>query len=168
MRNKWLAITLILCILLSFSGCQKEPEYEKPICFYYPMQSPSYDAASSIISAQTREGAGLNVLDDILYLYFQGPEDPALENPFPAGLRLISVRQENNTLYLTVSDEMAELNGLALTIACTCLTITCLDLVDVEYICIQAENSTLSGEKTIIMNRDCLLLLDDSTESSGG
>ena len=67
---------------------------------------------------------------------------------------------DQNTLYVTVSKELAQLSGLELTLACSCLSMTCMELTGAENIVISAENSLLDGQKSITMNKDTLLLID--------
>ena len=166
MKNKWFALLLALIILSSFTGCGRSEQYEVPLSFYYLSAQLDYGADSAAIKPQLREGKGLVSTETILQLYFAGPQGENFNTPFPAGLRLVSTAQEADTLYLTVSDELSQLSGLDLTLACCCITLTCLDITDVESVCIQAETATLGGEKTITMNRDCLLLLDHSNQAS--
>ena len=166
MKNKWFALLLALIILSSFTGCGRSEQYEVPLSFYYLSAQLDYGADSAAIKPQLREGKGFSSPETILQLYFAGPLGEDFKTPFPAGLRLVSTAQEADTLYLTVSDELSQLSGLDLTLACCCITLTCLDITDVESVCIQAETATLGGEKTITMNRDCLLLLDHSNQAS--
>lgn len=163
----FLALMLVLVCLLSLCGCkQKEPAYQLPLSFYYPVAEMAYDPSGSAIAAQVREGKDLANLEAMLKLYLNGPTDPAYANPFPQGLRLVELDMIEDTLYLTVSDELATLSGMRLTLACCCITMTCLDLTAATHVSIQAESALLGGNKTILMNRDCLLLLDQSGDAT--
>lgn len=157
-----ISLFLALIMLCTLFGCGKEPTYQEPLSFYYRSTDLSYDAACVSVVSETREGAGLNTTEDILALYFNGPESTSLSNPFPAGLRLVSCNLEEKTLYLTVSKELASLTGMDLTLACSCITLTCLSIVGAEEVCIQAEGAKLGGQTTITMDRDSILLLDTS------
>ena len=161
----FLASMLILAVLLGLCACSSADSPEKPISYYYPVAQLQYDASGTVISAETREGSQLTTLNAMLELYLNGPVDPAYKNPFPQGLQLQTVVLTEDTLYLTFSDELAALSGMELTVACCAITLTCLELTTVTYVSIRTESALLGGEKSITMNRDCLLLLDRSGEA---
>ena len=155
-------IIWILCISLLFPllGCQKQPDLAKLVTFYYQALNNSYEAESAAIQSETREGKDLTDLQQIFTSYLQGPASDALTSPFPAGLRLISYEWHLNNLYLTFSDQLGDLNGLDLTIACCCIALTCLEVTEANKVCISAEHALLGGEKTIILSPEEILLLD--------
>lgn len=157
------ALLLLLCagMLLCFFGCNNQETWEKPVRFYYLGTDFSYDAQCTAIQSETREGAEFATLEDTLAAYLKGPNSGNLTSPFPAGLRLISVRQEENTLHVTVTRHLANLSGLNLTIACCCIAKTCMELTDAENITIQAEDALLGSERTITLNAENMILLDN-------
>lgn len=152
----------ILCLLVLLSGCTPNTTFEKPITFYYCSSSYQYESGDAAINPETREGADLTSLDEILQLYLAGPEAEELVSPFPNGLRLISCTQEDDTLFLVFSEELAELTNLSLSMACGCITMTCLTLTDADQITIESVNSLLDGQKSITMSKDSLVLSDQS------
>ena len=155
-------MSLLLCMLTLFSiaGCKKTESYTNPVTFYYLGNDLSYDAQASAIQGETREGAGMVTLENMLTLYLQGPESEELSSPFPAGLVLISAVQEADTLHLTFSRQLGNLSGLNLTVACCCIARTCLDLTDAVNITIQAQDSLLGGERSLTFHAENMLLLD--------
>lgn len=166
MKNKLVVLLLTVIVLIGCGGCRRTEQFEVPLSFYYLSTQLNYGADCAVITPQIREGKGFSSPEAILQLYFAGPLGEDFKTPFPAGLHLVATGQEADTLYLTVSDELSQLSGLDLTLACCCITLTCLEITDAETVCIQAETATLGGEKTITMNRDCLLLLDQSNQAS--
>lgn len=157
-------LIFILCILFLLSGCSQAAQYEKPVAFYYCASSYTYESGTAAIAAETREGAGMYSLEEYFRAYLAGPEDKDLVSPFPADLKLISIRQEGNMVFITLSEELAQLKNLSLSMACACITMTCLALTDAEQVTIEAENSLLDGQKSITMDKNSLLLADQSTE----
>ena len=164
--KRFLALMLTAASILSLCACSKAPSYERPVSFYYPVSEMQYDATGSAISPEVREGKDLTSLESTLELYLNGPQDSAYTDPFPQGLRIQDIDSIESTLYLTFSDELGKLSGMDLTVACCCITLTCLELTNASNIFIQAESVLLGGEKSITMNRDCLLLLDNSGEAN--
>jgi hypothetical protein len=153
----------LLCVVLIFTmlGCNKQSKNTQTgNAFYYPLASIPFGKGSSAIAAEYRSTEGPNVWMHILNDYFAGPHSEKYKNPFPAGLQAQMTAMEKNTLYVTVSKELAQLSGLELTIACSCLSMTCMELTGAENIVISAENSLLDGQKSITMNKDTLLLID--------
>ena len=110
-------MSLLLCMLTLFSiaGCKKTESYTNPVTFYYLGNDLSYDAQASAIQGETREGAGMVTLENMLTLYLQGPESEELSSPFPAFL-LFSVipgpRQKvtQNTVCLSADSWKVTLN----------------------------------------------------------
>ena len=99
-----------------------------------------------------------------MQLYLAGPDNVELVSPFPNGLRLIRHHQEGETLYLLFSEELAQLSNLSLSMACGCITMTCLTLTDATQVTIEANESLLDGQKSITMERDSLILSDHAAE----
>lgn len=159
MKKTFLCI-LCIALLLSLIGCQKQPDFEQPVTFYYQTLNNSYEAESAAIQSETREGKDLVDLQQVFTNYLQGPASESLFSPFPAGLRLVSYEWRLNTLYLTFSDQLGDLTGLELTIACCCIALTCLDMTGASKVCISAENALLGGEKTVSFTPEEILLLD--------
>ena len=156
-------ICLLLCCisLLVFFGCaEEEPEVEQGLCLYYPVAQRSYQPGSSAIGSEARALDEQTALDQILDVYFLGPEAEHLLPIFPSELRIVKTAIEDKTVYITVSSHMAELSGLKLTIACACLTLTTLELTGAETVVINAEDALLDGQKSITMDKNNLLLTD--------
>lgn len=153
-------IVWALLLGLLFSGCASEtPALQAPVSFYY-CRSGSVDG----IGWEVREGAGL--ADDpaaLLDLYLAGPADSSLISPFPAGVRLEQVSVSDDTLIVTLSPEFAQLQGIDLTVACACLTLTALECSDCTAVRIGSSGEKLNGNNWIRMTRESLMLTDNSS-----
>ena len=163
-------LCLLLCALL-LAGCATSERIVSPGLFYYPRAEVSY-GEGGVIGSEERETAGHEV--DYFFLmaqYLHGPLDPALRSALPRNTVLLSAEVDGTLLKLTFTQDLAELSGLDLTIACACVTLTCISLFHVEQVRIQANGALLDGEPSITMDESCLILVDQSTqmppESSG-
>lgn len=158
---------LCLVLLLSFNGCAANEEIEEPVQFYYLKAEVTYDKAEGVIAPEIRDaGVHRNDLPYLLNLYFQGPKSEVFISPFQQGLALIHATQEDQELYLVLDNSLTDLVGLDLTLACACITKTCLELVPVSTVHISVEDGLLDGAHSIDMNANTLLFLDEAAMSS--
>lgn len=150
--------SLVLTAVLVFAlpGCGRLKDSEKDsITFYYQRAEFLYGEEDSVIASETREASGHAAdLSYLLSLYLAGPLDEGLVSPFPRGTRLLSVQEEDDTLLLEISDTEDSLSESRFSLACACLTMTCLELSAAGNVIIT------SGERTITMTRDSFLLSD--------
>ncbi len=160
--KRLVGICLIACFLLCLCSCA-EGSFETPVRFYYPRAEYRYDGADGVIHYETREGSALPQLSDLLTAYLAGPDDPLLVSPFPEDVRLVNLTLDGSDLYLVLSDEFAQLTRHALSVACACITRTCLERSDVQTVHICAETLTLDGSSSVIMTAQDMLLLDKSS-----
>ncbi len=162
--KKWVSLLLSVVIVLLLSACSPTP-MKDPGKLYYKRIEPSYGSIDSVIAPETKEMSGIgNDIGKILDLYFEGPEDPSLESPFPRNTTVVKWATIDNTLLLTFSKEFGQLSGVDLTIACGCIARTITELTSIQRINFQVENTLLNGEHSISMSRKNLELIDDSME----
>lgn len=163
------AILLLLLLLPGLCACAQEEELIAPVSFHY-LRSPLpngeilHGTADSVIAPEIREGNGY--LDDPVYLlelYLLGPLDRDYRSPYPVGTYLEEFSVENGAVSITLSDNFGELTGIDLTLACGCLTMTVMDLVEAESVTIRAEDTLLDGKEFITMDRSNMLLVDNTT-----
>lgn len=150
------SLVLIAALALALPGCSLVKDSVKdPIIFYYQRADFLYGETDSVIASETREASGhAGDLYYLLSLYLAGPLDEGLTCPFPRGTKLLSVQQEDNTLLLEISNTGDTLSASRFSLACACLTMTCLELSTAE------EVTVTSGERSITMTRDSFLLSD--------
>lgn len=163
--KKLLCLLTILCMGLALASCRRQETPANSAAFYYPRVEPVYGAADGLIAPEIRETAA-EARDPaaLLAKYLEGPLDKALAQPFPAGLQLLSLQTENGAATVTLSDAIAALSDMELTIACSCLTLTVRDLTGFNTVRITTETALLGGSRVITMNADRILLLDSVTE----
>lgn len=160
-----IAFILSFLLLPTLWGCQEKETFQTPVAFYYQAGELDYHVQCTAIRSEIREGAEYTSLAETVNVYLQGPESQDLQNPFPIGLRLVSAEIRDDTLYLTLSDHLGTLSGLPLTMACSCLVMTSLELTGVTNVNIRTENQLLDGEKSITINRENLGLLDEAKQN---
>jgi germination protein M len=156
-------LILLLCMVLLLSGCgTSQPKMEDPVTFYYPRTEYIYGQSDSVIAPETREAAGIKTnLSALLHQYIQGPISAELRSPFPAGTKILEIRQEDGILQLTLNDQFSQLSGMELTIACACTTKTCLSLTSCQTVQITLDGTTPENQRIITMDAQTLLLMDD-------
>ena len=160
-------ICLLLCcvsLVLCFGCTEKAPAPQEGTLFYYPKADLSFQPGSTSFDTEARSLENPGTWVQVLNIYFAGPESEHLLSPFPAGLQAQQATMERNTVIITVSDHLASLTGLDLTIACSCLSLTALALTGAETVVIHAEGTLLDGQKSITMDKNTLLLLDNWQE----
>lgn len=162
--KRFFVIVAILVFIVGLSSCvPKKEEFVEPVSFYYCNDISSKDDFEHIFVPEQREGA--EYLDNkpaLLSLYLKGPESEGLVSPFPADLSVVSVQHDNSHVHIVLSDHLANLTGLDLSIACTCLSMTVLELYDCDAVEISAEHKLLDEQKSIVFTADILILSDDN------
>lgn len=166
MTKRILIIFLSLLLLFMFGCAGKNDDIEQPVNFYYHNSLLSEENFDRIIVSEIREGAGFTK-EELVGLYLRGPQSEELENPFPEGLRLVSVSIKGKRVKITVSRLLGKLDGIQLTLACSCLSATLFDLYGCQTVEIVSEGQTIDGKPSIIINKDDLALTDSSYVSGG-
>lgn len=161
MKRMMLTLMPLLAVLCLCSCRQDKPEAQKPVNFYYTVNTEDFGEYRSVFQPEKRESLGYE--QDwlgLLQQYLAGPADITLANPFPAHLVLEAIEVSGDICIITVSNEMAALSELDLTIACACLTLTATELTDTQKLTVDI--SALNGEahRSITMSRAALLLQD--------
>ena len=150
---------LLLCAVIILCGCNTQSNFG--INFYYPKQA-DYESTQENIGHEF-----LNIAPDplayteILNNYLAGPKTKNLTNPFPGGTHLVSISLEQETATLILSDQIAELTGIDLTLACTCLSLTVKNMTGCAIVQIRAQNKLLDNQQSININTNTILLVDN-------
>ena len=165
--KKLLCIFLVLSCLLSLTACVQQDEHPEPtVTVYYRRASLTYGAADSVIASTQLKSSGRE--GDHAYLirkYLASTPDEAFVSPFPKGVTLISFKLEGLTAKVVLSNEIADLTGMNLTIALTCLTQTVMSLTTCEEVIISANTRLIDGQNFITLSKDSYLLVDDTQQT---
>ena len=164
--KRFLILLLCLSLLLPIFGCsQQEKAPEKPVNYYYRRASIDYKNESGVIGAEQRESLGHE--GQVRYLlseYLKGPKSSEFSQIFPADLTILSIHYADTRAKITFSFQLAQLTGIDLTIACACITMTVIELTGAESVQIFAAGALLDEYQSITMDKNCLLLLDESAQ----
>ena len=164
--RRTLSLLLCLALLFTLSACRFSADGNgDTVTFFYRRVKFAYGEADSVISPETRDISGhAGDLSYLAALYLMGPMNEELVSPFPKSTRLISVLQTGDTIEIELSDIRDDLSDSEFTLACACLTMTCLEASDAEAVTI------ISGERTVTMNSENLLLIDEdpAAETTNG
>lgn len=161
--KKLLCLLLVLCCFAGILGCAQQTPPENSVTVYYKREKPTYGTSDGVIAATYLDAAGRE--QDHAYLlgkYFRTTPGEGFAATFPTGLSLVSFKLEGLTAKVVLSDRIADLSGMELTIALTCLTQTIMSLTGCQEVIISAESKQLDGKNFITLSRDSYLLVDDS------
>lgn len=163
--KRFFCFLLSLLSLFCFWGCDSsDPD---TVLFYYSRNPEVYQyfEEDSVIRAEQRDLTGhRNDLRYMLGLYLAGPLEENLTTPFTKSTRLISVEQKEKTVFIELSDHASTMTDSEFSLACACLTLTCLHFTQCDAV------SIISGDRNITMNGDIILLYDSmpQQEPNGG
>ena len=159
--KRMIAIVLLFALSLTAAGCKKDtPEFVNPVQVYYRRFDDIYGTEPGVICAITIEGTDrlsdpISLLNDYL-----SDSDPIGAIPFPKDTKLQKLTISGDTAVAELSASFARLEGMDLTIACACITMTIMELTGVESVAIRCADRKLNGAVQIVMSRDSLILLD--------
>lgn len=163
MARRMILLLLVLSFLFTW-GCTEMPseaDMEAPVRFYYKVSDDHYGAAAGAIEYELYDAEGHETnYDRILTVYFQGPQSGSLVAPFPKATGLRGVWLDGGTMHIDLSDDFGLLSGIDLTLACSCITMTCLQFPGVEAVTIRSLGRLLENKDSITMNADSLILKD--------
>ena len=152
---KRLTCLLLICCLF-LSGCTMfGARVKEPVTFYY-IRSDYQETMQSVIGSEIREAAGhRSDLPYLLALYSMGPSSESLVSAFPKNIKIIPTEHTEKGIVLSISDELLDMTESEFTLACACLSLTCMELTDAEKI------TLVSGERKLAIRKDNLLTLEN-------
>ena len=163
--KRLLCFALMFTLLLALCSCSKQSEsIRSPVTFYYRAQDIQFGTENDVISAELRDSFGHT--EDYEYLmkqYLDGPRTENCISPFPAGTTLVQIDLVKDKILIVLSSHLSTLTGSELTIACTCLAKTLLEMTGMKAVQISSDNSLLDGEPSVKLKPDSFLLEDNYT-----
>lgn len=165
--KRYFSLIIVLSLLFCMCACgETNTDIQAPVHFYYhtivnDTDISNSDGFDSTIAAEIREGADYTA-DELLALYVSGPQSTGLFNPFPDDLTIISTELQGSRLCITLSTEFSQLGGIDLTLACSCLASTAFELYGCSSVEIIANRAQLDGKTSIIVDKEDIILIDDS------
>lgn len=150
-------LSLILILSFFLSGCQAlSGRIKEPVNFYYLRSDYQEDLSTAFVSEHREASGHVDDLSYLMALYLMGPADETLRSPIPAGTRIFVKENNAYNVKLELSDTEKSMTDSEFSIACACLSLTCLELTGTEEVTIT------SGNRSVTMNRDNLELTDSS------
>lgn len=161
--KRLVSLVLAVLLLLTFSGCVRNSDnYKAPANFYYQNTSVKFFEADSVIAHEIRETVNYDGdIVAILNTYLKGPVSDKLLSPFPAGLQVVTTQRINDYIVITLSKEFSSLSGLDLTIACSCICATIMELTGCEIIEFKSEEPLPDNLTTLVFTYDDLYFIDE-------
>ena len=170
--KKRIASILLILLIVSLCACTDTPDSSKdPLVFYYPWAdleaAMKQDPHCTALGYEERDISGNREnLRYLLTLYFQGPLDTDLASAFPKGTSALEVQMEDTALTVTLNHAFGQLEGMDLTLACTCLARTCFGLTDAQSVTIKTAPTDDTPELSVTITRDNFLLEDHIPEAT--
>lgn len=159
------ATVLALCLLIGWTGCGTQVPQET-VSFYYLRSQPRFSGDDGVLAPEARLAAGLDLENpaEVLNAYLEGPESAELESPVPRDTAVVEVKRIHDSLHINFSSEFSQLSGIDLTLACACVSRTCMELCGVDTVRIRANGALLNGSTYVVMSRENLKLADDALD----
>lgn len=153
---------IILAVILAMAVCAvfliPFGEIQDHVVFYYAQTDFSYGVPDGVIGTEFREVNGRS--DDLPYLlalYLEGPLNVSLTSPFPSKkAQILELSLTDQLIKIQLSDLDTTMTDSRFSLACACLSKTCLGLTDAQAVQIT------SGSRSVKMDRNNLLLFDES------
>ena len=150
---------LAAVILIAVAASPRE-ELSGNVTFYYVRSEFAYGTEYGAIGSELREVGGHEEdLNYLLALYLEGPLSAGLRSPLPgkASVQILDLSQKGDALHIRLSDLSSVMTDSQFSIACACLTKTCLGIHHVQAVQIE------SGDRVVRMNPANLQFYDEST-----
>lgn len=160
-------LLIFLVVAFLFYGCgPKEVKIVDPVNFYYCNKTISYSSPEAVISYEIREANGLrNSWVALLDFYLRGPSADHLYSPFPESVTVKAFTISNGQCTVTLSNEFSSLTGIDLTLACSCLSRTIMELTGVKNIEIKFTDPVTGKFSSVTMDENSILLHGSSLET---
>lgn len=157
--KRFFVFIILAAMLLGGCGSQGQ-QMKEPVTFYYLRDQYRYGNSQSIMDGEEREVSGHHGdLRYLMALYLLGPSSEELRCPLPLGTRILSAEQEDGRITLTLSEVPASMTDTTFSLACACLSRTCLSLTEADSV------TVISGSRSITMDANNLVLTDNLQNS---
>lgn len=159
--KRLLILILVLGIGLSCAACTQDAEEQTFFYYLRTRETIAYGEPDALVAPVCMDIPPELPFEDVIALYLSGPTDETLLSPFPQGTQLLSTIERKDMLVLVMSGEFSSLDGIQLTLAGTCLAVTCQELTG------QGRIQVRSGEHIYDFDASNIVFLDDSAGTQG-
>ena len=164
MKKRLTAVLILLALLIGLmAGCSFIASTKDPLMLYYRRAEIAYEE-NGLIGSENADFALERSAEPLADRYFDGPRKDGLVSPFPKGTELVSASVSNGVLSLELTDAFANLSGVDLSLALSCISMTFSQLEGVEEVELSTEHLPIGGQAKIRLDRDQILLEDNSLE----
>ncbi|MGM9537088.1 MAG: GerMN domain-containing protein [Candidatus Onthomonas sp.] len=151
------ALLLALCLAL-LSGCGQSESSDQGLLLYYAARSDTGGQSAALQGEVWQDAPAQPDPGQLVNRLLQQPQNPQLEQVFPANLRLLSWTLSEGLLTLDFSEEYNGLSGISLTLANYALVLTLTQLDTVDRLTITVDGKSLpEGSGKNLSNEDLLL-----------
>lgn len=154
--RKFLSVFLTGIIILSLLGCSsKSLDPADTHKFHYRRAAFQFGTENAVVASESRDISGhAGDWSYLITLYLSGPLDEELVSPFPESTRLLSVERKDTELFITLTDSGTVVLESEFSLACVCLTLTCLETPEISQVTIQ------NRDRSITLTRENMILYD--------
>ena len=143
-------LIFLLIAMLLLSGCAGK----QMVTFYYCHADYMHSNTQSIIAGESRDiSSHSHDLNFLIPLYLMGPSEKDLVSAFPQDVKLLSVRMQEDALYIELS-QIPNFSEAEYALACACMAMTFMELTDAGSV------SITSPGRSITISQDNLTLFD--------
>ncbi len=166
--KRTLCLILILTILLGLTACNDSKALSSATFYYLidPSQASTAPAETFYVTEKRQYHDSTRDLPTLLKLYLAGPLEDGMISPFPKNTQLLELEILDGQVNIHLSKEFSELDGIRLSTACACLSLTVFDLTDAEQVTITSPASDNKPAVEVTMSRANLILNDTVTGSN--
>lgn len=144
--KRYLSFVLILVLLFSGCGATKGETGDKQnLTFYYCVEGTDQLTSSVAVEGEARQ-VQVFTLAQLMELYFMGPSSDRLRSPFPDGTKMLSQREGEDGLEITLSGGFFTLQGIELSIEAYCLARTVCEYLTLDHIVVVDEMGAIRME----------------------
>ena len=164
MKKRLTAVLILLALLIGLmAGCAFIASTKDPLMLYYRRAEIAFEE-NGLIGSENADFSLERSAEPLADRYFDGPRKDGLVSPFPKGTELVSASVSNGVLSLELTDAFANLSGVDLSLALSCISMTFSQLEGVEAVKLSTEHLPIGGQAQIRLDRDQILLEDNSLE----
>lgn len=149
-----LAFLSALALLLVLCACTPEKESapaDSGYMLWFAVEQGSDRTDSAAIYREKREWQDTPSAYRLMEELLRGPKSEDLYSPFPSGVSIRFLITDEETVWVDLSEDYAELSGINLTLADYCIALTLCQLPEIENVKI-----TVAGETIHSRNRQTL------------
>ena len=167
MKRFFCLLLILSAILMPACSQRNSPAPVQPAQLYYLSSEITYHKDSGVIACEPRDVKNYaDSLNSFIAMYLQGPESSDLISPFPSGLKAEEIMQSNSLIQITLSKEFSKLEGIDMTLSCSCLAATIKEYTGVEYVYISYKNAATGKRHTLSLGPDSFQFYDDAMQVS--